>query len=109
MNDVADLEHQLYALEQQFLGPAARSSRKNLEELSERHLGARPGKSNCVVHRELQGKALGRGCGARHLCRNEERGRVVASLFRLAAQWRAVENGVSPGHEVRKMKVRSSS
>jgi hypothetical protein len=33
VSDVAELEHQLYGLEQQFLGPATRSSRKNLEEL----------------------------------------------------------------------------
>ena len=33
MSDVADLERQLYELEQQVLRPATRSSRKNLEEL----------------------------------------------------------------------------
>jgi hypothetical protein len=33
VNDLANLEQQLYGLEQQLLRPATRSSRKNLEEL----------------------------------------------------------------------------
>ena len=123
MTDVADLERLLYELEQQVLRPATRSSRKHLEELlAEDFLEF--GSSGGIYDQasvisalmleqpaawsiaNFQVRPAGRGCGARHLPRNQGRRRIVAPLLRVEARGRPMEDDVSPGHEAREMTAR---